>query len=99
MSKRHHDEFASDYHLQFECQQECECVLCFQADEEVSALSNFDLQHGLLGKRVCPGLPSQIELEDPLQDYDPLSNKIQSYELKEIERLQDHGYKPDDDEA
>ncbi|KAI5802889.1 hypothetical protein FPQ18DRAFT_301000 [Pyronema domesticum] len=43
MSKRNHDEFASDYDLQFNFEQECECNLCFQADEEVSNPSNFNL--------------------------------------------------------
>jgi hypothetical protein len=69
MVKRSYDEFASDYDLQFNFGQECECILCFQADEEESPL-------GPLRKHVCPGLTSMTGLEDP--DHDDLSH--QNYE-------------------
>jgi hypothetical protein len=102
MSKRNHDEFSSDYDLQLDLQQGCECILYFQPDEEASNVSNHKILHGRLSKRLCSGLPSQTGLEDASQDYDPLSYKIRFYEHEETERiLANCGYEPvvDDDLA
>ncbi|KAI5802178.1 hypothetical protein FPQ18DRAFT_407262, partial [Pyronema domesticum] len=80
MVKRSYDEFASDYDLKFNFGQECECILCFQADKEESNLSNCDLALGPLRKHVCAGLSPKMGLEDP--DHDDLSHQhYEEYDL------------------
>ncbi|KAI5790808.1 hypothetical protein FPQ18DRAFT_409804 [Pyronema domesticum] len=97
MSKRNHDEFASDYDLQSNFKQECERILCSQADEEASDPSNlhlpikaykeasnpsnFDLPLGQLRKRVCSELTSKTGLEDEDQEYDLSHQKDEEHDI------------------